>query len=220
MEYKDVHPQIEQVSKAYQYFDPPDYVVNIQEFIRSAIRAVLEWLHHFGIGGSTTSDSSSAAYLLRVSIYLIGIICTIVVLQVMYRELKAFRLKNKLQESKILASERILSSEQWKAEALTLAQNGDYRPACRALYLAALRLLHETNILSYSAVRTNHEYYYALLNKPNLSGAFNNLASLVELVWFGQDSANQADYENCQHLFSHFETNLSAYRISSTGAST
>lgn len=219
MEYKDVHPQIEQVSKSYQYFDPPPFIVNIQEFIRSAIRAVLEWLRQFGIGDGGSSDSSGAAYLLRAFLYIAGIACALIILPIIYRELKALQERNKVQEPRILASERLLSSQQWQAESSTLAENKEYRSACRALYLAALRLLHELNVLAYSPVRTNHEYYYALLHKGNLSAPFNNLASHVELVWFGQESANQEDYETCRQLFSNFANSLQPYSLTSNSAS-
>ena len=66
------------------------------------------------------------------------------------------------------ATEDQLSTQHWWQQAQALAQQGQYREACVALYRATLQQLHDAQLLQHDASRTDSEYLTGLsrVKKP------------------------------------------------------
>lgn len=83
-------------------------------------------------------------------------------------------------------------------DALTHAQNlsttGDYRTAVRYLYLSALLLLDERNLLRYDRSRTNREYLRSVATRPELATILKDVVDIFDEVWYGYRIINQDDY--------------------------
>ncbi len=90
------------------------------------------------------------------------------------------------------------SCEELRAEGLRLAQEGDFRRATRALYLAALLYWQEKGRLSFDRALTNREVL-ARARQEGDPGLAELLAPLVERfdrLWYGGDSCSQTEYED------------------------
>ena len=94
--------------------------------------------------------------------------------------------------------------EDWLHRARALVKSGDYRVAIRSLYLALLVSLHRARMLKYDASKTNWEYELELQGKARREGRgleslrrFRDLASIFDLVWYGERQADRALFERC-----------------------
>jgi hypothetical protein len=103
----------------------------------------------------------------------------------------------------------ILDYAGWKKQAQELAAAKNWKEACRASYMAALRLLDEAKIVEFAPTRTNYEYWYALApqSKP-LAVAFRKLAQMVEVIWFGNKIAAADDLEQSLQSLRNLEVEV------------
>lgn len=92
-------------------------------------------------------------------------------------------------------AEELLSAEGARARAQQWAEAGDYRTAVRYLYLSALLLLEEHNLLRYDRSRTNREYLRSVAHRPELAAILQEVVELFDRVWYGFQPLGQGDYE-------------------------
>ncbi|HEY9764044.1 MAG TPA: DUF4129 domain-containing protein [Trichocoleus sp.] len=92
------------------------------------------------------------------------------------------------------------SALEWWREANALAQAGQYREACRALYLAALQKLHEQKVLPYDPSRTDGEYLSALTAQPQ-PRPYELLIRTHERTEFGSAPASAETYQRCRKAY-------------------
>lgn len=92
-------------------------------------------------------------------------------------------------------AEELLSAEGARARAQQLAEGGDYRTAVRYLYLSALLLLEEHNLLRYDRSRTNREYLRSVAHRPELAAILQEVVELFDRVWYGFQPLGQDDYD-------------------------
>lgn len=88
------------------------------------------------------------------------------------------------------------SSEGLRAEAVRLSQQGDFRGAVRALYLAALLYWQERGQLRFDRALTNREVLVRARreSEPGLAETLGLLVERFDRVWYGGAACTQAEY--------------------------
>ncbi|KAA3665544.1 MAG: DUF4129 domain-containing protein [Chloroflexi bacterium] len=99
-----------------------------------------------------------------------------------------------------LATEAAESGEPLTAEAaLQRAQSysgaGDYRTAIRYLYLSALLLLEERNLLRYDRSLTNREYLKSIAHLPELATILRDMIDVFDRAWYGFQNIDEQTYQ-------------------------
>jgi hypothetical protein len=93
----------------------------------------------------------------------------------------------------------------WR-QADTLAGEGRFREAVRALYLAILALLHQQRLIRFEPMRTNGEYVRQVRLSEQapteLHEPFEQLTRMFETAWYGERSCESSDYHSCRDLAS------------------
>ena len=82
-------------------------------------------------------------------------------------------------------------------------QAGDHRLGTRYLFLKALRLLNERELIRYQARATNHEYMLQMASHPQ-AAPFRFLAGAYEHVWYGDFALNAQQFDRLLHYFQDF----------------
>lgn len=81
-------------------------------------------------------------------------------------------------------------------------RQGNYREACRYLYLAILQHLHEQNILLHQVSRTDAEYLQLLrLGNQTPIQPYETLITTHEQLCFGNQEMLSENYEQCRQAY-------------------
>jgi hypothetical protein len=211
MEFQDVTPQLEKLASEFQYKDPPDFLIRLQELVSYILRAIADFLKQFKISLPGMADTSAVGNVMQVLIVIIGVICLILVLILMSSRMKHLRAQANLAKRGASSLEEILDSAGWKLKGEELARERLFKDACRAVYLSVIYALDEKKILAFTPTRSNYEYFYALHGKQGLQTGFRKLADLVEEMWFGNLHAAQEDYDNCVQISNSLEQDLAYF---------
>lgn len=211
MEFQDVSPQLEKLSSEFQYKDPPDFLIRLQELVSYVMRAVADFLKQFKISLPGMADTSAVGNVMQVLIVIIGIICLAAVLYLMSSRMKQLRAQADLAKRGALSLEEILDSKGWMQKSEELARERLFKDACRAVYLSVIYALDEKKILAYAPTRSNYEYFYALHGKTGLQTGFRKLADIVEELWFGNLHAGAEEYDTCVALSSSLSKDIDYY---------
>ncbi|UBF26927.1 DUF4129 domain-containing protein [Kovacikia minuta CCNUW1] len=99
---------------------------------------------------------------------------------------------------------KALTVEQWLQRSRTFARQGNYREACRSLYLAALERLNEDDLIPQELSRTDGEYHRLLQTIPNAS-PYQLLIHTHEQLCFGHAEISAETYDHCQRSFAELE---------------
>ncbi len=89
------------------------------------------------------------------------------------------------------------SAAELRRRAEALARRGEFLEALRVLYLSALTLLHEIDLIRYEPTRTNGEYLRQLRaaeGAERVAESFGGLTRLFERQWYGERAAGADDY--------------------------
>jgi hypothetical protein len=156
------------------------------------------------------ADSRLASNILQTSVCLLGIVSLFLLLFAVWWRLthqpSHKGLSKTAQEQKV----QLLDSAAWKSQASRWAKEGNWKEACRAIYLSALRLFDERSILEFSPTRTNYEYFYSLARFQKLADSFRMLAQIEEFIWFGDREAASDDYQQSLELLKEIELDSSS----------
>ncbi|PZO42786.1 MAG: hypothetical protein DCF21_11760 [Leptolyngbya sp.] len=87
----------------------------------------------------------------------------------------------------------------WWREAQRLAQQGDYAAACKALYMAGLARLNDTERVLYRASRTDGEYLDCMAANP--SRPYELLIRTHERITYGDAPATEETYQRCRRAY-------------------
>ncbi|NER80038.1 MAG: DUF4129 domain-containing protein [Leptolyngbya sp. SIO1D8] len=92
----------------------------------------------------------------------------------------------------------------WVRQAHKFEQQGNWREACRALYLAALQLLHDRNWISHQFSRTDGEYLQAIqrLKQPR---PWQVLLRTHERSHFGAEPLTADNLQHCRQAYQEIE---------------
>lgn len=210
MKYSDASPAIAEIAKNYQYPKHPEAVGNLQDLISQLLQALMDWLHSLNMTVPQTTDSRGISISLQYSLYGLGVIGAVILIYVLFRHVKTRQKALASKKRGALDVEQELNASGWKEEADKLARTGEYRGACRALYLSLLQALDENKIAIFAPAKTNYEYRYLLAKHPEIRDGFASVADVVELVWFGNKTAGQEDYKACLMQVNDLETKARA----------
>jgi hypothetical protein len=98
-----------------------------------------------------------------------------------------------------------LPREGWLQMARDLMQQGQWRLAMRALFLATLAGLADRKLIQVARFKANFEYKSELLRRnhahPELMPAFNQAVLLYESVWYGEHPADRTTAEELQRRY-------------------
>lgn len=213
MDYKDVKPQLEKLAGEFQFKDPPDFLVQLQEMSSYILRAVADFLRQFKIILPGAADTSAVGNLVQVLVIVIGVACLAAVLFLTFTKMRLLKAQAQLAKRGAVSLEEMLDSKGWHERATTMAQQKNFGEACRALYLSIIYRLDESKILAFAPTRSNYEYWYALSGKEGLQRGFRRLSDMVELMWFGDHDATIEDFEYCQRLFTTLETEMKFWEL-------
>lgn len=97
-----------------------------------------------------------------------------------------------------------ISVADWLQQARAAQQQGDYRTACRALYMAAIQRLSDRGMIADQASRTDGEYLH-LLHNLNLPAAYQVLIRTHERLYFDQVTASEETYDRCWRAYQEIE---------------
>ncbi len=93
-----------------------------------------------------------------------------------------------------------LTASEWWQRSRTLAQQGNYREACRALYLATLQKLDEQELIPAQFSRTDGEYWQLLQTLPN-SRSYRILFQAHERLCFSNREISQQTFAACEQAY-------------------
>ena len=219
MDLSEITNQIASVAANYKYKQPPDILMQIQEMVQRVLRFIHDLLAALHVDLPAVTDTRMASNIMQIMLWIAGSICLILFIWAMWTRLDHLKHQAQLARKGQTTFNEILDSNGWKEQAQSLATQGKWREACRALYFASLRNMDESKILEYSPSRSNYEYFYSLTRQPIIAKDFRRLAGLVEAVWFGKRTATQADFDELNSLLSSIEKECALY-IESTNAAT
>lgn len=93
-----------------------------------------------------------------------------------------------------------LTASQWWQRSRTFAQQGNYREACRALYLATLQHLDDQALIPAQFSRTDGEYWQLLQPLPN-SRPYQILFQTHERLCFSDRGISQQTFNECEQAY-------------------
>ncbi|HEY9715514.1 MAG TPA: DUF4129 domain-containing protein [Chroococcales cyanobacterium] len=195
---KDITPEISRVASQYRFSKPPDFLVFLQELLEKINKGINDLLSLLHIHPFMMNDASAVANGMQTFLLLAGILAVAVIVYFAFTRMKQLTQESRLATKGQDAAEHLFDSAGWREEAERLAGQRHYKEACRASYLALLRLLDEQSILEFMPTRSNYEYWYALASREELARDFKKLSDLVDLVWFGNKLAGPQDYQLCR----------------------
>jgi len=93
-----------------------------------------------------------------------------------------------------------ISVEAWLKQSQLYFSQGNYREACRCLYMATLQLLHERAIASHQLSRTDREYIQLVQQLPQ-SQSYRTLITTHEQLCFSDGEILPETFERCQQAY-------------------
>jgi len=90
--------------------------------------------------------------------------------------------------------------EEWLRRSHTAQQQGNYREACRALYMAALQKLSDADLIRQQSSRTDGEYLALLAQLPQ-AHPYTALVQVHEHLCFSDRPITAETYQQCQRAF-------------------
>ncbi|OWY68828.1 hypothetical protein B7486_24205 [cyanobacterium TDX16] len=90
--------------------------------------------------------------------------------------------------------------EAWLKRSQTYFDRGNYREACRCLYMATLQLLHERAIVRHQPSRTDREYLQLVQQLPQ-SQSYRTLITTHEQLCFSDSEVLSETFERCQQAY-------------------
>lgn len=209
MEFKDASPDIAAISQNYSYQPSPSWLIRFQEAVREILQALEQLLNSlFQIKSPGGADSRAVSSAMMYAVYLAGALALIAILYYFWKRARQASEAEASTKRGASAVEKILDSQGYRNESARHAGTGDYKSACRYLYLCFLQLMHEKNVTAFAPAKTNYEYRYILSAYPSLQSGFKDLAETVELVWFGNKTADNSDLEQCKKILERLEPEI------------
>ncbi|MBF2028978.1 MAG: DUF4129 domain-containing protein [Oscillatoriales cyanobacterium C42_A2020_001] len=96
------------------------------------------------------------------------------------------------------------TTSEWLQQARSLAQQGNYREACRALYQAALQKLDDAGLAPALLSRTDGEYLNVLQTLPD-PRPYQVLIRTHERLCFSRTDITQETYNRCEQAYREIE---------------
>ena len=97
-----------------------------------------------------------------------------------------------------------LSAQAWLQRSQACFRQGNYREACRYLYLAMLQRLNDTGIAPHQPSRTDGEYRQLVQQLPQ-SQSYQTLITTHEQLCFGNAEIKLETFDQCQQAYREIE---------------
>ena len=97
-----------------------------------------------------------------------------------------------------------LSVSQWLEKAKKSQKQGNYREACRCLYMAALQRLNDKEIIPHQQSRTDGEYL-ELIRNLSQPQPYQKILQTHEQLLFGNIEVSQSMFEECQQAYQQID---------------
>lgn len=94
-----------------------------------------------------------------------------------------------------------VSVANWLERSQALYLQGNYREACRCLYLAILQHLHDNKIIAHKPSRTDHEYLQLLRSAVTPIQPYETLITTHERLCFGNAEILPENYQQCWQAY-------------------
>ncbi|MBD2448712.1 DUF4129 domain-containing protein [Nostoc sp. FACHB-152] len=94
-----------------------------------------------------------------------------------------------------------LSVTLWLERSQEFYRQGNYREACRCLYLAILQHLHDTKLIPHKFSRTDGEYLKLLSSTVTPVQPYETLITTHEQLCFGNAEILPENYQQCQQAY-------------------
>jgi hypothetical protein len=94
-----------------------------------------------------------------------------------------------------------LSVALWLERSQEFYRQGNYREACRCLYLAILQHLHDTKLIPHKFSRTDGEYLKFLRSTVTPVQPYETLITTHEQLCFGNAEILPENYQQCQQAY-------------------
>ena len=94
-----------------------------------------------------------------------------------------------------------VSVAEWLEQSQQFYRQGNYRDACRYLYLAMLQYLHETKVIPKKASRTDGEYLQLLQLSATPIQPYETLITTHEQLCFSDRTISSDNYQQCQQAY-------------------
>ena len=214
MDFKDLSPDIAAVSQNYSYQPAPNWLIRFQDAVRQVLSAIEQFINElFRIRSPGGADSRVVSSAMMWIVYAAGFSALLAIIYFLWKRARRTREEEASTKRGAAAIEKILDSQGYRDEAIRQSEAGNFKSACRYLYLCFLQLMHEKNVTAFAPAKTNYEYRYILAAYPSLQSGFRELAETVELVWFGNKSADNSDYQQCKDILARLEPEIERISI-------
>lgn len=97
-----------------------------------------------------------------------------------------------------------LTAEAWLQRSQECFRQGNYREACRCLYLAMLQRLNDTGIAPHQPSRTDGEYLQLVQHLPQ-SQSYQTLITTHEQLCFGSSEILPETFDQCRQAYREIE---------------
>jgi Domain of unknown function (DUF4129) len=97
-----------------------------------------------------------------------------------------------------------LSAPEWLERSRQAQQQGNYREACRALYMAALQQLSDRNLIRQEASRTDGEYL-SLVSRLDPYPSYQVLIRTHERLCFSDAAITAETYDRCWQAYQEIQ---------------
>ena len=108
------------------------------------------------------------------------------------------------QPRKAASNEEDRSVAGWIRQMQEFQRQGNYREACRALYMAMLQRLNDTKLVPHQSSRTDGEYWQVVQPLPQ-SQAYQTLIRTHEQLCFGDGVVSADVFNRCQRAYQEIE---------------
>lgn len=145
----------------------------------------------------------------RILVYAVGLAILIIVIMLVLK-VNAFRVlysgRGNAQKYQVL-DENIheMNFEKLIQEAM---DQQDYRVGIRLLFLYALKLLSDKDLIHWESGKTNHDYV-AELGKNDLKAGLNSLSFYFDYAWYGNFNISRDTFIKAQGTFTDWKSKLS-----------
>jgi hypothetical protein len=97
-----------------------------------------------------------------------------------------------------------LSVAAWLQRSQKFQQQGNYREACRCLYMAMLQRLHDSGIAPHQSSRTDGEYLQLIQQLPQPT-PYQTLLVTHQRLCFSQADVSRSVFDQCQQAYREIE---------------
>lgn len=149
-------------------------------------------------------------WLLKGIAWILAVVLLVLFVQWAYQQIQLY-LKGQAVDQRV-ANRRVtqpkindLSVAGWLQRSQEWQRQGNYREACRALYMAMLQRLHDAKLVPHELSRTDGEYRQVVQTLPQAQ-LYETLIAAHEQLCFGDAAISLETFNQCQRAYREIES--------------